>query len=1440
MVAWAILCAATAAALAWFHASYMSPTRVAFVNEQPVAMQEYAQANHNKRIKLYAVDTAHLPRLRRCDVVLVNGMGLQLTEPQRAYLKKLAAKGKPFHTTMATNPDNDISNLPPSERQLVVRYQAGGGRRNLRSLLNFLRRNVDGKLTSIGPIDPPADSPSDYLYFPAEREDGEESVFFSVSELEAHLRQARRWRQEAPRVVVTGLIADLRPLILALSDSGLNVYPISTLWQLPRFLEEIRPDAVINAAHGRLGDDVVQSLRQHNTLLFDPLYVNATIADWEQSPMGMSGGFLSQSVALPELDGAIRTSALFALKQDKNGLLTPCAIPGRLEEYVQTVQHHLALRAMPNAQKRLAIVYYKGPGHGDLVASGMDVTTSLYRLLTRLRAEGYRVDGLPASEEAFAQQLQQEGSLFNACAAGDAERYLRDGHPQLVTKAEYETWQKATLPTPLAQEVEARFGPFPGTHNLLRTPDGRLAFPRIRYGNIVLVPQPLAGEGKDEFRIVHGTQQAPPHSYIAPYLWIQKGFRAHALLHFGTHGSLEFTPSKQIALSSRDWPDRLVGTLPHFYLYTIDNVGEAMTARRRSYGILQSHLTPPFHESQLRQRFGQLDKLMQQYEEAKGNRQGLAKRIKQQAIGLGLAADLGLDSNLNVAYGEDDMQRLANYKEELAAEKVTDRPYTLGVAYREDDVRSSVHAMTVDPLAYSLYALDRMRGQAPADLLQHKTRFTQRYLLRAQSLAAARYGQRQPVSTQQLAALVGMPPQQIDSLRALLRRAEAPKGMAAMMRARAADTSARKAAPAKAQESVPPARRSPLAKMMRRKARKAMATHGAHGMLEMARQMGASEEAVRKMAAAMGASKEKPAAAQPARRERPRPATQPPAQANAMEMARALREVETALNNVAHYRKTLLESPSLELASLLNALSGGYTAPSPGGDPIANPNTLPTGRNLFSINAEETPTEQAWQKGKDLAEQSIEAYRKAHGGDYPRKVAFTLWSSEFILTGGATVAQALYMLGVEPVRDRFGRVSDIRLIPSATLGRPRIDIVVQTSGQLRDLAASRLFLLHRAVAMAAEAHDEPYENGVRQGVQASERALIDKGIPPKEARAISRYRVFGGLNGGYGTGIQGMVEQGNAWDDNKEIAEVYLNNMGAFYGDPAQWEAFAKEAFAAALTNTDVVMHPRQSNTWGALSLDHVYEFMGGMNLAVQQVTGKDPDAYFADYRNRNDYHVQSSHDAIVTEARTKLLNQAFIARSVEGGASSADMLAEMVRNLYGWNVTKPSVVSDGMWDEVFDVYVADKLGTDLPRQLEAASPMALQQITATMLETARKGLWDATPEQVGSLARLHAALVERHGPSGDSFDGANPKLQEYVAQHVPQAAARHYRQQMEQQAASPSQAKGKAQVLHKQTSRDAEPSHALNITLAATAVVLLFVALAVAMRIRRSKRHTS
>ena len=560
--------------------------------------------------------------------------------------------------------------------------------------------------------------------------------------------------------------------------------------------------------------------------------------------------------------------------------------------------------------------------------------------------------------------------------------------------------------------------------------------------------------------------------------------------------------------------------------------------------------------------------------------------------------------------------------------------------------------------------------------------------------------------------------------------------------------------------------------------------------------------------------------------------------------AMAICEVERTIKNVNNYRIALLESPQKEMASLMNALKGGYTQPSPGGDPIANPNALPTGRNLYAINAEATPSEAAWEKGIRLANNTIEMYKQRHHDSIPRKVSYTLWSSEFIETEGATVAQILYMLGVEPIRDAFGRVNDIRLIPSKELGRPRIDVVVQTSGQLRDLAASRLFLINRAVEMAASAKDDLYENQVAAGIVETERTLIEKGLTPKDAREMSAYRVFGGVNGGYGTGIQGMVEAGDRWDNEQQIADTYMHNMGAYYGSEKNWEAFRQYAFEAALTRTDAVVQPRQSNTWGALSLDHVYEFMGGMNLAVRNVTGKDPDAYLSDYRNRNNVRMQEVKEAIGVESRTTILNPVYIKEKMKDDAGAASSITEIVQNTYGWNVMKPKAIDQQLWNDIYDVYVKDKYNLGTQGYFEEKNPAALENMTAVMLETARKGYWKATPEQLKAVAGLHTDLIAKYGTSGGGFADNNAKLQDFIAENVSAPQAAGYKQRINEmkEAALADGNVQKGMTLKKNTidtvGQPEEETNKLSGTLVVSVVLAAFIILLMILKKKRSQNR--
>ena len=554
----------------------------------------------------------------------------------------------------------------------------------------------------------------------------------------------------------------------------------------------------------------------------------------------------------------------------------------------------------------------------------------------------------------------------------------------------------------------------------------------------------------------------------------------------------------------------------------------------------------------------------------------------------------------------------------------------------------------------------------------------------------------------------------------------------------------------------------------------------------------------------------------------------------------AVTELERAILNVITYRDALQNSPRLELDATINALNGGFTAPSSGGDAVANPQAVPTGRNLYSVRAESTPSQRAWSQGVQLAQATLKAYKEQHG-KYPTKVSYTFWSSEFVETEGVTIAQVLYMLGVEPVRSQFGSVEDVRLIPTSELGRPRIDVVIQTSGQFRDLAASRLALITKAVELVASLGKEDQENYVAAGSVATEKELVEQGLSPKEARELANVRIFGGVNGMYGTGIQEMVTSGDKWEQEKEIADVYLNNMGAAYtGKQEDWGRFVKPLFRAALKNTDVVVQPRQNNTWGALSLDHVYEFMGGLTLSVRNVTGKDPDTYLADYRNHSNMRMQDLKEAIGVESRATVLNPEYVKEVLAGGANSVANITEVVTNTYGWNVMKPEVIDKELWDQLYDMYIRDVNNLGVASAFEGKSPAALEEITAVMLETARKGMWKASPEQLSTLAQRHSELVAKYGPSGGGMSADNKKLRAFISQQLSPEAAKQYQSQMKQmdEGSSADASSQNGMMMKKETVADqaGAVTRSFNGLWIVAGVAVLFIGLLVLLRLKRRR----
>lgn len=1207
---------------------FLRPCRILVANATLAQQADLALNNDSRKIRLRFTDADMLAAdrrsLRHTDAVLIFSRGLYLDDEQTAALEKAGRKGLTIFTNTLNNQHVDIqAQLTEEQRQTLLDYFRNPSAGNYRNGLRYLCHIATPLRIADRKFDLPVPLLQNMYYH---RQYGQ--YFSSHETLTDYLREKGLYREGAPDILfmsglnfpMEGNRAHVDTLITRLTDAGFNVYPLTAAGkEREQMIRALHPDAIIYLPMGRLGDDdFIRWLHEENIPLFNPFPLIQPHSEWADPLKPVSSGTLTARVVVPEIDGGTGNYCIATQNESPDGYYLYTPETERIDSFLEYFTRSMALRSKPNAEKRIAIAYFKSPGKDALLASGMEVIPSLYRFLKRLHREAYDVRGLPVTEEAFGRMVHREGSVMGSYAPGAQAEFLNRAHPVWLSREQYEAWAAETLLPEKYREVVDRYGEAPG--RLLVRGDS-LAVACLQFGNILLFPQPRPALGDDEFHLVHGAGVAPPHSYIAPYLYMKKGFRADALIHFGTHGNLEFTPGKNVGQSQADWSDVLVGNLPHFYYYTTGNVGEGIIAKRRTHAALVTYLTPPYVESGMRQRYDSLIEDIHRALSGEGSKP-LNLRIKKEAVRLGLHRDLGIDSSLTTPLTAEELEQLDTFTEEIAAEKITGAYYTLGQPYREQDILTTTLAVAADPLAYETARRDRDAGRITTEQLQDFGYLHRHYL---------------PQARRRIEALLTHPPK---------------------------DTAA----------------------------------------------------------------------------------------------------VAAELRPALLYREALRSSSRNELDAMVRALAGGTVFPAPGGDPVLNPNVLPTGRNMYSINAEATPGQQAWEDGKRLADETLRQYREKHG-EYPRKVSYTFWAGEFIATEGATLAQALWMLGVEPLRDRQGRVVDLRLVPAQELGRPRVNILVQVSGQLRDIAGSRLQLLTDAVRLAAGApEDTSWPNYVASGTQEQERALLEKGCSPVRARKLSTLRVFGPLNSGYSTGMLGFIESSGNWDDGSQIAESYLNNMGASYGDPENWAGFEPGLMAAAIAKTDVIVQPRQSNTWGPISLDHVYEFTGGLSCTVQHVTGKEPDAFFADYRNRHNRRIQGAREAVAVETRATILNPTFIRERMKGGEGSAQMFGELFRNVFGWNATRPSVLDPELYDALYGTYILDENGLGIHDYLDRVNPAALQAMTAVMLESARKGYWKATDEQLRATASLHAATMLAHGAACTEFVCGNVRLERFIA----------------------------------------------------------------------------
>lgn len=490
-----------------------------------------------------------------------------------------------------------------------------------------------------------------------------------------------------------------------------------------------------------------------------------------------------------------------------------------------------------------------------------------------------------------------------------------------------------------------------------------------------------------------------------------------------------------------------------------------------------------------------------------------------------------------------------------------------------------------------------------------------------------------------------------------------------------------------------------------------------------------------------------------------------PADAQVTFLGAAHADVTADLNRALDYRNRI-EGCNIEIPRILDALEAKYIPPGPNGDPIRNPDALPTGRNLCTFDDRIIPTRAAWTVGQTLGDELLATHIASHG-TYPDKVAFLLWSIETSRHQGTMEAEILYLLGVRPVWNNYGRVDDVELIPSAELGRPRIDVLVVTSGSYRDMYASKLLLIDKAVRIAAAADDGATPNYVREHTAAIYQELLNQGYDEETARELAASRIFCPPPDSYTPGIEHAIGATDTWSSTEDLAELYINRMGYVYGSTIWGEQYA-DVFRANLGDVDSAVFSRTSNVYGTLEHPMVAAYFGGLNLAVKSVSGISPDMYINNQRDAQNQKLETLQHFVSRDLRSRYLNPEWIKGMMEQGFDGARYMEAFVENMWIWDVTMPDLITEEMWDSVYETYAEDQYDLGLKEFLDARNPYAYQSIAARMLDAARKGYWNPDADVLQHLAQEFQQSVEFHGVTCCHHTCGNLQLEAYIQSQIP------------------------------------------------------------------------
>jgi cobaltochelatase CobN len=443
------------------------------------------------------------------------------------------------------------------------------------------------------------------------------------------------------------------------------------------------------AAQAGGGDDAwdVGALAALDMPILQGLCLTTNRETWLASSEGLSPLDTATQVAVPEFDGRLITVPFSFKEQDADGLSVYVADPERSARVAGIAVRHAALRHLPAADRKIALMLSAYPTKHARIgnAVGLDTPVSAVRLLNAMRAKGYRIGPLPGLDSGDGDALIH--ALIEA--GGQDPDWLTEaqlsGNPVRIPAADYRAWF-ATLPTDLRDSVERHWGAAPGELYVDRSrdPAGEIVLAALLAENIVVIVQPPRGFGENPVAIYHDPDLPPSHHYLAAYRWIRDTFGAHAMVHLGKHGNLEWLPGKNVGMSASCAADAALGDLPLIYPFLVNDPGEGTQAKRRAHATLIDHLVPPMARAESYGDLARLEQLMDEHASIAAMDPAKLPAIRAQIWTLIQAAkldhDLGVDDRPHDAEFDDFLLHIDGWLCEVKDAQIRDGLHILGAA----------------------------------------------------------------------------------------------------------------------------------------------------------------------------------------------------------------------------------------------------------------------------------------------------------------------------------------------------------------------------------------------------------------------------------------------------------------------------------------------------------------------------------------------------------------------------------------------------------------------------------------------------------------------------------------------------------------------------------------------------------------------------------------